>query len=49
VRLFGADVPPGFEYRTDFITADEEARLAADIARVEFSSFEMHGVVARRR
>ena len=47
--LFDADVPNGFQYRSDFITSDEEARLAGEIARVEFSSFEMRGVVARRR
>jgi len=48
-RLFDADLPPGFHYRPDFITSDEEARLAADVERVEFSTFEMRGVAARRR
>ena len=47
--LFGADVPPGFRYRPDFITADEERTLAAEIAAVEFSTFEMRGVIAKRR
>lgn len=47
--LFGSDVPAGFHYRGDFIAADEEAALAAAIADVEFSAFEMRGVVARRR
>jgi alkylated DNA repair dioxygenase AlkB len=47
--LFGEDVPRGFEYRSDFISVEEEATLVDDIARVEFSSFEMRGVVARRR
>ena len=47
--LFGEDVPNGFRYRDDFITVDEEASLAAEIVRVEFSTFEMRGVVARRR
>jgi len=51
--LFGeddpADVPAGFHHREDFITADEEAALAAEIERVEFEDFEMRGVVARRR
>ena len=47
--LFDLDVPDGFRYRGDFITAEEEAALAADIARLEFSTFEMRGVVARRR
>jgi alkylated DNA repair dioxygenase AlkB len=43
------DLPNGLHYRPDFLTADEEASLLADIARVEFSTFEMHGVAARRR
>src|SRR4029079_13229981 len=46
--LFGADLPPGFRYRPDFITADEERTLAAEIAAVEFSTFEMRGVIAKR-
>jgi alkylated DNA repair dioxygenase AlkB len=47
--LFGADVPAGFEHQEDFITSDEEESLAAEIGRLEFSTFEMRGVVARRR
>jgi alkylated DNA repair dioxygenase AlkB len=47
--LFSPDLPSGFEYREDFIDAAEEARLLDEIARVEFSAFEMHGVAARRR
>lgn len=47
--LFDGDVPPGFEYRRDFITSEEEASLAGEIAGVAFSAFEMRGVVARRR
>jgi alkylated DNA repair dioxygenase AlkB len=47
--LFEADVPPGFSYRDDFITADEERALAAAIAATEFAAFEMRGVVAKRR
>jgi alkylated DNA repair dioxygenase AlkB len=43
------DVPDGFRYRPDFLTADEEAVLAEEIARVAFSTFQMRGVVARRR
>jgi alkylated DNA repair dioxygenase AlkB len=52
-RLFGADDPPevpaGFHHRHDFITADEESALEAEIQRVEFADFEMRGVIARRR
>jgi hypothetical protein len=47
--LFGVEVPSGFLYRDDFITSDEEARLAGEIGRVQFSTFEMRGVAARRR
>jgi hypothetical protein len=47
--LFEADVPSGFQYRDDLITPDEEASLAAAIGGLEFSTFEMRGVVARRR
>jgi alkylated DNA repair dioxygenase AlkB len=47
--LFEADLPSGFRYRANFITVDEETQLTSEIARVEFSTFEMRGVVARRR
>jgi len=47
--LFDVDAPAGFLYRSDFITNDEESRLADEIARVEFANFEMRGVVAKRR
>lgn len=47
--LFDSDVPDGFVYRPDFISSDEEAQLVNAIAQVEFSGFEMRGVVARRR
>jgi hypothetical protein len=49
VRLFDADLPDGFHYRGDFITRDDEALLAGEIARLQFSTFEMRGVAARRR
>jgi alkylated DNA repair dioxygenase AlkB len=47
--LFGVESPSGFLYRDDFITSDEEAALADEIGRVQFSTFEMRGVAARRR
>jgi alkylated DNA repair dioxygenase AlkB len=47
--LFDAIVPDGFRYRRDFITPEEEAILVDAIAGVDFSTFEMRGVVARRR
>jgi alkylated DNA repair dioxygenase AlkB len=42
-------LPPGFHYRDDFISADEEQQLVGAINAIEFATFEMRGVVARRR
>jgi hypothetical protein len=47
--LFGANLPEGFEYRDEFITADEESRLVQHIRSIEFANFEMRGVIAKRR
>ena len=47
--LFDADVPGGFRYQVDFISVEDEAGLVDNISHVEFSAFEMRGVVARRR
>jgi alkylated DNA repair dioxygenase AlkB len=47
--LFDSAVPPGFRYQREFIHLNEEAGLVDAIGRVEFSTFEMRGVVARRR
>jgi alkylated DNA repair dioxygenase AlkB len=47
--LFDVDVPNGFHYRDDFISADEETSLVEAIGGIDFSTFEMRGVVARRR
>jgi alkylated DNA repair dioxygenase AlkB len=47
--LFDPDLPPGFRYEPEFITGEEEASLVAEIGRLSFSTFEMRGVVARRR
>ncbi|MGE5834114.1 MAG: alpha-ketoglutarate-dependent dioxygenase AlkB [Acidobacteriota bacterium] len=49
LRLFGPDVPDGFQFRPDFLNADEEAVLLGHIQDTKFSNFEMRGVVARRR
>src|SRR5262245_52556125 len=48
-HLFGADVPPGFHYREDFLDQDEERTLLEALAGIAFSDFEMRGVVAKRR
>jgi alkylated DNA repair dioxygenase AlkB len=47
--LFGENAPLGFLYREDFVSPDEERELIDVLAEVEFSDFEMRGVVARRR
>jgi alkylated DNA repair dioxygenase AlkB len=47
--LFDDEMPSGFRYRDDFISIDAEKALAAEIAGVEFATFEMRGVAARRR
>ncbi len=49
MSLFAPVLPSGFEYREDFVSVEEESRLADAIASVEFSTFEMRGVIARRR
>jgi alkylated DNA repair protein (DNA oxidative demethylase) len=40
--------PPGFRYQPDFLSADEEARLIAEVEQLPFHEVRMHGVVARR-
>jgi alkylated DNA repair dioxygenase AlkB len=47
--LFEPDLPEGFVYRAAFITADEEADLVRAIGELQFATFEMRGVAARRR
>jgi alkylated DNA repair dioxygenase AlkB len=41
--------PDGIVYRARFVTAGEESTLVDALAGVELSTFEMHGVAARRR
>jgi alkylated DNA repair dioxygenase AlkB len=43
------NVPDGFRYWDAFVTAGEEERLLEAISRIEFATFEMRGVIARRR
>lgn len=47
--LFEPELPQGFRYREEFISVAEELALVRSIAAVEFSKFEMRGVVAKRR
>jgi DNA oxidative demethylase len=43
------DTLPGFVYRPDFVSADEERELAASLRAIEFSDVKMRGAIARRR
>ena len=47
--LTGDDVPPGFVYRPEFVSAAEERDLVEAIRGIEFSEVKMRGAVARRR
>jgi alkylated DNA repair dioxygenase AlkB len=47
--LFPPDLPEGFRYREEFLSAADELTLVKHMGRVPFSAFEMHGVIARRR
>jgi alkylated DNA repair dioxygenase AlkB len=44
-----AELPEGLQYRRDFISVEEERTLLEAIDSLEFATFEMRGVVARRR
>jgi DNA oxidative demethylase len=43
------ELPPGFVYQPDFLSATEEEELLGHIEALEFSEVRMRGVVARRR
>jgi alkylated DNA repair dioxygenase AlkB len=47
--LFGPNLPPGFQYQDDFLSTAEQADLVNHINEIEFATFEMRGVVAKRR
>lgn len=47
--LFEPELPRGFSYHPAFVTEAEEQALTVALADVEFSAFEMRGVVAKRR
>ena len=48
-ELFFSEMPDGFVYRPEFISASEEGDLAAAIQQLQFEEIRMHGVVAKRR
>jgi alkylated DNA repair dioxygenase AlkB len=47
--LFERELPSGFRYERDFLDRADEAALLEQIETIEFSTFAMRGVVARRR
>ena len=51
LALFDAPpaLPPGCVYRPDFLSADEEGAIAAELARLPFEPFQFRGYEARRR
>jgi len=44
-----ANLPEGFLFLPDFITAEEEQDLLQQIAHLEFQPFDFHGYIAKRR
>jgi alkylated DNA repair protein (DNA oxidative demethylase) len=44
-----SDTPPGFVYRPDFLTFDEERTTLTGVAALDFHEVKMRGQVARRR
>lgn len=49
LQLFAGDLPEGFVYRPEFISAEEEQTLVRRIEQLSFAQIKMHGVVAKRR
>src|SRR4028118_1393190 len=45
----GEALPEGFEYRPDFLSADEERALAARLDELPFKEFEFQGYLGKRR
>lgn len=44
-----AELPEGFAYAAEFISAEEEAELLREIGKLEFEAFDFHGYIAKRR
>ena len=44
-----AELPEGFLYQPDFLTASEEKHLLRQIEHLEFAAFDFHGYTAKRR
>ena len=48
-QLFARDLPEGFVYRPEFISAEEERTLEGTIEQLSFAQIKMHGAIAKRR
>jgi alkylated DNA repair dioxygenase AlkB len=48
-ELFASELPEGFAYQEDFVSAKAESQLLTAIDRLPFEEIRMHGVVAKRR
>jgi alkylated DNA repair dioxygenase AlkB len=48
-RKTAPELPEGFRYRPDLISADEESALVARIGSLPFREFEFHGYTGKRR
>lgn len=44
-----AELPEGFLYRPEFLSAEEEAALLRTIKTLEFGAYDFHGYIAKRR
>ena len=42
-------LPEGFSCQPDFLAADEERALVAELERLPFKEFEFHGYLGQRR
>jgi len=49
LQLFGRDLPEGFVYRPEFISAAEARTLVGRVEQLSFTQIKMPGVVAKRR
>ncbi|HEX8311133.1 MAG TPA: alpha-ketoglutarate-dependent dioxygenase AlkB [Chthoniobacteraceae bacterium] len=51
IELFATapELPAGFVYQAEFISAAEEQALIASFERIDFAEIKMHGVIAKRR
>lgn len=49
LQLFAGDLPEGFVYGAELISAEEQRTVVERIEQLSFTQIKMHGVVAKRR